>query len=198
MIGELRSSKRRTWGNVCSLGSGAVGSSWSRRVLETSLPTTSIFCGVQVGWLSPDSRWLHGSPSIRAPEADLSSESCCYDEPAWRRGRGLGERWHLGGGRADGRGDPRPRRHLRRNRRGGPTSMAWRSTSPRSTQVRGGASRTWSVQRATAIRRPRSSVSSIAQTWTLRPLRTGVAVALRVPERIGRRCEQLSSVPTTM
>jgi len=43
-----------------------------------------------------------------------------------------------------------------------------------------------------------SSVSSIPQTWTVRPLRIGVAVAVKVPVVIERRCEQLSSVPTTI
>ncbi len=46
--------------------------------------------------------------------------------------------------------------------------------------------------------RPVSSVRSIAQTWTVRPLRTGVAVAVNVPPVIERRCEQFSSVPTTI
>ena len=48
------------------------------------------------------------------------------------------------------------------------------------------------------IMRPVSSVRSIAQTWTLRPLRTGVAVAVKVPLLIERRWEQFSSVPTTI
>ena len=54
------------------------------------------------------------------------------------------------------------------------------------------------MQRATQIRRPWSSVRSMPQTCTVRPLRIGVAVAVSVPSLIERRCEQLSSVPTTI
>ena len=54
------------------------------------------------------------------------------------------------------------------------------------------------VQRARLMARPSPSVRRISQTWTVRPARTGVAVATRVPSREGScRWLMLSSIPTT-
>ena len=43
------------------------------------------------------------------------------------------------------------------------------------------------VQRARQMARPSPSVRRISQTWTVRPARTGVATAIRVPSRNARR-----------
>ena len=61
-----------------------------------------------------------------------------------------------------------------------------------------GSPRTDSVQRASQIARPSSSVRAIRHTCTVRPTLMGVASAVRWPSRTERRWLALSSIPTTL